>query len=209
MGERIRIPGPRDVRATLDAPGPGGDPDSAESIVVACPPHPQYGGSRTDTRLRAVSDALTDEAVACLRFDYGPWDGGPGEVRDAGSALAWAREHADRVGLFGYSFGGAVALLAAASPADAAAPPDALSVLSPPSTLGEDFDPVAAVDRLACPLQVVYGERDGVVDSVPIAERAEAAGHAVVAFPADHHFAGQTGRVGETVASFLVGHLRA
>ncbi|WP_340098045.1 alpha/beta hydrolase [Salinibaculum salinum] len=196
MSETLRVPGPRDVHATLS---------NSDSIaaVVACPPHPQMGGDRHDSRLRAVDDALGDRSIACLRFDYGPWDGGRAEVTDARSALAWARENFETVGLFGYSFGGAVALRAAADESDDGTPPATLSLLAPAGTLAGE--PTAdAVDAVACPVQILYGERDNTVDSVPVAERARARGHTVETLPADHFFAGQQQRVAESVAAFVV-----
>ena len=121
MSDTVLIPGGRDVRATRDtaaSDGAGGESDEAEraeSVVVACPPHPQQRGHRGDERLLAASDALTDRGVDCLRFDYGDWDEGYGETTDADAAVGWARDRYDRVGLFGFSFGGTVALVAAAS----------------------------------------------------------------------------------------------
>ncbi|WP_336337837.1 dienelactone hydrolase family protein [Haloarcula brevis] len=193
----VGIPGGRGVTASLDRPG-------SDALVVACPPHPQYGGTRSDSRLEAVSDALAPE-VGCLRFDYGPWDEGRGERADAENALRWARERADAVGLFGYSFGAAVALRAAAEVGEAG--PAVLSVLAPPARLTEHLDAVAALDALDCPVQVVVGERDDTVDWEPVADRAADLGHAVERLPADHHFVGQRGRIGETVGPFLRGHL--
>jgi alpha/beta superfamily hydrolase len=187
----VVIPGARDVRARLDTPG-------ADAVVVACPPHPQYGGSRSDPRLRAVSHALAPD-VACLRFDYGPWDDGEGERRDAERAISWARERFERVGLFGYSFGAGVALRAAADEDSLAA----CAVLAPPGD-GAILD---AVDAVACPLQVVYGERDDTVDWNPVVTRARELNHTVESLPADHHFAGQQDRVGGLVAGFFGHHL--
>jgi len=199
MTERVRLPGPRDVSGTLTEP-------DATGVVVACPPHPQMGGDRRDSRLRAVSDALAERSLGCLRFDYGPWDEGRAEVTDCESALAWARENFARVGLFGYSFGGAVALRAAASACGEGAPPAAVAVLAPAGTLAGDsvVEDVAAV---TCPLQVVYGERDGTVDSLPVAERARDHGGTVERVPADHFYAGQLDDVAETVARFLAASL--
>jgi hypothetical protein len=196
--EAVLVPGGRDVRATLDAPGGGTD-----ACVVACPPHPQMGGRRTDRRLRTVSDHLTERGVACLRFDYGPWAEGEGELADARNALAWARERYDSVGLFGYSFGGAVALLAAAAESGDGSPPAAVAVLAPAARLSAGLDAVAAVADIDCPLQVVHGERDTTVDWEPVVERARGIGAEVVAVSADHHFVGQDAVVGETVGTFL------
>jgi hypothetical protein len=188
----VRVPGARELTATLDSPG-------GEACVVACPPHPQMGGKRSDRRLTAVSDALAP--TACLRFDYGPWAEGEGELQDAVAAVRWARERYDRVGLFGFSFGGGVALLAAAETG-----PDCVSALAPASRLG-DLSSVAALDALHCPVQVVYAERDTTAEWEPVVERARELGYEVESMSADHFFVGQHGKVGERVSRFLVAHL--
>ncbi|GAA0673335.1 alpha/beta hydrolase [Natronoarchaeum mannanilyticum] len=195
------LPGARDVRGRLDeASANGSEPDAA---VVACPPHPEQGGSRSDPRLRAVADALGERGVDCLRFDYGPWDEGVGERADARDAVAWATERYDAVGLFGYSFGASVAVLAAAD-----LDLRALSALAPTARLAPDLDAVAALDRIDCPAQVIVGERDDTVDWEPVAERAAELGHAVERLPADHFFVGRHDRVGELAAAFLASELR-
>ena len=216
---RLRLPCSRAVRATLDAPAEAdgsdavsvsGTADEPMACVVACPPHPQHGGSRSDPRLRAVADDLTDHGVACLRFDYGPWDEGRGERRDAACALDWASERYERVGLFGYSFGGAVALCVAAEREgddSTAQTLDSVAVLAPASTLPDGSDAAVAVGALTVPTLVVYGERDDTVEWDPVVERARATGHAVEPVAADHHFVGQHQQVAEHVAPFLARHL--
>lgn len=188
MSDPVEIPGGRRAVGRLDRP-------DADRVVVACPPHPQHGGTRSDPRLRAVSDALAPD-IACLRFDYGPWDEGRGERTDAEHALEWAEPRFESVGLFGYSFGAGVALRAAAV---ADHPPAACSVLAPP---GESAV-VAALDGIACPVQIIAGERDETVDAGPVLARARELDSAVETIPADHHFAGQSGRIGALVASFF------
>lgn len=202
MAERLRLPGARDVRATLD----WGDGDR---VVVACPPHPLMGGDRTDPRLRAVSDALGQRGVGCLRIDYGAWDEGRGEQADVHSALAWGRERYAGVGVFGYSFGGAVAPLAAATASrerDREAP-DAISALAPAATVGDGLNVAAAVADIECPIQVVYGERDGTANSEPVADAVHERGGAVEALPADHFFVGQREKVAKLIATFLADRL--
>ena len=197
------VPGGRDVRATLDDRG-------GDRIVVACPPHPQYGGNRSDGRLRAVSDALSERGVDCLRFDYGDWDEGRGERTDALNAVRWARRDYDRVGLFGYSFGAAVALAVAGGREDDAegeAGVDAVSVLSPPARIAPHLDAVAALSGVGVPTQVVYGARDDTVDWRPVVDRARELGFEVVELSADHFFVGQSKKVGEAAATFLSARL--
>lgn len=202
--ETIAIPGARAVRGSLDpATGEASNRDDGrvgDRIVVACPPHPEFGGNRHDGRLTAVSDRLTPEGVACLRFDYGEWDRGYGEREDARNAVRWARERYDRVGVFGYSFGGAVAVLAAAD----GPPVEACCSLAPASRIDEELDATAALVDLECPYQVIYGSRDDTADWEPLVERARELGHSVEEFSADHHFVGQHRKVATLVADFLV-----
>ena len=200
--DAVLIPGGRDVRGTLDAAGATGA-DAADAVVVACPPHPQYGGSRSDSRLRAVSDALGARGVDCLRFDYGEWDEGDGERADARNAVMWARDRYERVGAFGYSFGGAIAILAAAGRADLTA----VSALAPAARLAGGLDAAEAVADVSAPLQVVYGARDDTADWEPVVAAARDAGGEVVELSADHHFVGQSAKAGETAGEFLAGHL--
>lgn len=193
----VAVPGGRDVRASLDG-------EDADSIVVACPPHPRQRGHRGDPRLEAVGEALSERGIACLRFDYGEWDEGYGEREDARNAIRWAAGRYERVGVFGYSFGAAVALLAASSVDE---PLGAVSVLAPAARLNDDLDAVDAVARLDPPLQVLYGARDSTVDWEPVVEAARTAGASVEELPADHFFVGKHDAIGESVADFLVEHL--
>ena len=201
MSDAILVPGGRDVRGSLDQADSGSD-----AVVVACPPHPEHGGTRHDARLTAVSDALVASGIDCLRFDYGQWDEGRGERVDAQRAVEWARERYDRVGLFGYSFGATIALLAAAE-----AQIDAVSALAPTATLSPDpddvpapdIDAVSALDAIDAPVQVVYGKRDSTVEWEPVAERARELGHRTDDLAANHFFVGQHGTVADTVVSFF------
>ncbi|PSP56127.1 alpha/beta hydrolase [Halobacteriales archaeon QS_1_67_19] len=198
--EDLPLPGARDVRATLDAPT---DADPV-AVVVACPPHPQHRGHRGDKRLTAVSERLVADGIVCLRFDYGDWDEGYGEREDARNAVRWARERYDRVGLFGFSFGGAIATLAAAT---VEPQPEAVSLLAPASRLAKDLDAAAALEDVESPVQAVYGTRDDTADWEPLVRRAREQDRETVELSADHFFVGQHETVAETVSEFLVGHL--
>lgn len=205
MSEPILVPGGRDVRGTLDAAdGEETDGERAMGVVVACPPHPQHRGHRGDERLAAVSEALSARGVDSLRFDYGPWDEGYGECSDADNAVEWASERYDRVGLFGFSFGGAIALITAAGRPEV----HAVSALAPAHRLNQDADAVEALSHLRCPVQVVYGARDDVVEWNRVVERAAELGHETVEFSTDHFFVGRAADAATVVAEFLAPHLR-
>ena len=230
MSDPVFLSGGRDARGTLDvasegrrepaaAAGPS-DGSGADACVVACPPHPQHGGHRGDGRLRAVSDALGDSGIDCLRFDYGAWDGGRGEREDAVRAVAWADERYDRVGLFGYSFGGAIALSAAARGVDVAA----VAALAPPARLGSARDDADAplngaggVDTVtdlasipnSIPVGIFYGTRDDTATVGPVAAAAQERGAATSEFESDHFFVGREHEVAETIVDFLAPALYA
>jgi alpha/beta superfamily hydrolase len=204
MADTILVPGGRDVRATLDSAGDAShDQTAATAAVVACPPHPQHGGHRGDSRLVAVSGELRRRGVDCLRFDYGDWDEGYGERADTLRAVEWANERYDHVGLFGFSFGGAMALLAAADGADV----DAVSALGPAGKLAADLDVTAVFDQIPVPVQVVYGTRDDVADWQPVVDCATEYHQSTVEFAADHFFIGQTEKIADAVSDFLVPNL--
>lgn len=200
MNDSVLVPGMRDVRASL------ADPDSdLSTCVVACPPHPQMRGTRSDDRLTAVSDALYDEGIASLRFDYGEWDEGKGERTDTLNAIEWATERYDSVGLFGFSFGGTIALLAATETNAVAC----VSALAPTAQIS-DSDELNAVDALSditCPVQIVYGERDSTADWKPVVEQARTLDYVVESMSADHFFVGQNEKVADRVVEFLVDEL--
>ncbi|AUX08081.1 putative hydrolase of the alpha/beta superfamily [Halalkaliarchaeum desulfuricum] len=205
MGDSVLIPGARDVRASLDRAETAGA-DGADAVVVACPPHPQMGGTRRDSRLMAVSDALVERGIDCLRIDYGEWDEGYGESTDVDNAIGWARERYDRVGLFGFSFGGTVALVTAA------AWPDLMGVasLAPAARVNADVDAEGTLESISAPVLIVYGTRDSVADWEPVVDRAkELSGGDVdrvielAEFEADHLFVGRYGRAAERIGEFF------
>jgi alpha/beta superfamily hydrolase len=189
----VVLPGGRDARGTLDEP----DGDTTDEIVVACPPHPQQGGTRSDQRLTAVSDALGAQGTACLRFDYGNWDEGRGEQVDVKNAIGWARERYERVGLFGFSFGATMALCAAAD-----TEVWAVCALAPDSGR-EGANAVAALDGIDAPAKILYAERDSTADWEPVVERARDRGIDNEGLSADHFFLGQSEKVAERVATFF------
>ncbi|MFB6176386.1 MAG: alpha/beta hydrolase [Halobaculum sp.] len=210
-GETVLVPGGRDVRGTLDHSGAESEQTDAweqtDTCVVACPPHPQHRGNRGDERLRAVSDALTEQGIDCLRFDYGDWDDGYGERADVRNAVDWAADRYETVGLFGFSFGGTLSLLVASEndggAGGGASEIDAVAALAPTAKIDDELDATAAIPEIDCPTLVVYGTRDDVADWGPVVEAVEAAGGETIELAADHFFVGQSAKVAEAVGSWL------
>ena len=192
----VLVPGPRDVRGTLDGPV---EPDH---LVVACPPHPQHGGNRQDPKLRVVGDALADHGIGCLRIDYGPWDDGVGECEDVRNAVLWAQRRTDRVSVFGYSFGASLSLIVAGTVDD---PIRAVSALAPTARLGPTLDVVEGLDDLPkrTALQVLHGSRDEMVEWKPVVSRARDLDAAIVELTGDHFFVGQESKIAARVVQFL------
>ncbi len=205
-GEVVLVPGGRDVRGTLDAAHDrqltSDDADKGsgevEACVVACPPHPNHRGHRGDERLRAVSERVQEDGIDCLRFDYGPWDEGRGERADVLNAVDWARDRYHRVAIFGYSFGGSLALIVS-SETDVAA----VAALAPTARVSADLDAVAALDAIECPVMIVYGSRDETAEWKPLVDRARGLGYETTALSADHFFVGQARKIGDTVGEWL------
>lgn len=101
-------------------------PAQAEAAAgaVICHPHPLYGGSMDNNVVSAISGALAEAGIASLCFNFrgagrseGVHDGAQGEIDDALAAFDFlaglSGVDSRRVGLAGYSFGGAVVLQAA------------------------------------------------------------------------------------------------
>ncbi|MFC3477293.1 alpha/beta hydrolase [Halobacterium litoreum] len=194
--ETVLVPGGRDVETTLDEPEGG-----ATACVVLCPPHPQHRGHRGDDRLVAIAEYLAERGIAALRFDYGDWDEGLGEREDARNAVRWADERYETVGIAGFSFGGSIAALAAATVETELC---AVAMLAPTVELPAGLNAADALADVTAPTRVVYATRDTTADWEPVVERARELGVDVVEMESDHFFLGRFGDVAEAVGSFLV-----
>ena len=112
INEGLRLEASLDLPADATGPWPG---------VVLCHPHPAYGGDMHNNVVMALSWALTELGIVCLRYNsrgvgrsQGYFGGGEPELTDGRAALAFllAQEQVDRnrVGIIGYSFGASIAL---------------------------------------------------------------------------------------------------
>ena len=174
--------------------------------VVVCHPHPLFGGDMHNSVVVAVSHALVDAGIAALRFNFRGVGGSPGrfgdfvgERSDAMAALAYLRQKAGvdatRVGIVGYSFGAAVALVAADEEVAA------LTAISPP-----DFGHVMRPATIRCPALLITGELDDVAPPASVRALALTLGpqcQVKVVPGADHFWWDHEEKLAQTVAAFL------
>ena len=184
----------------------------AVAAAVVCHAHPLHGGSMHLKVVLRAARALQQNGVAALRFNFrgvgrspGRFADGVGEREDAVAGLAYLRQRegvdAAKVGLVGYSFGAAVALVAADERVAA------LVAISPPP-----FGHVIAPSAIRCPALLMTGDRDDVAPPGHVRLLARTIGpqcQVEVVPGADHFWSGYDEKLAQTVARFLRDSLAA
>lgn len=202
MSHTVHFNGGRDARGHLDTRESKAK-YTIDSCVIACPPHPQHGGHSSDRRLCAVSDQLPPE-IDCLRITYGSWDHGHGECADVANALEWAHNRYDQCGLFGYSFGAALAIGVATTSTCV----EFVSALAPPQSIddGSVVETTTALYNTNIPTQLIYGTQDEMISINPTVEmlqqNASSDKFDIRSFPTGHAFQMFLDKVGIAVSSF-------
>lgn len=114
--EHVFIPcGEINLEGILHLPGS----ESPYPAVVVCHPHPLYGGDMDNNVVMTIYKTLVTQSIAALRFNFrgvgrsgGKFGGGVKEREDVKAALDYLNKRREidtgRLGLVGYSFGGAV-----------------------------------------------------------------------------------------------------
>jgi len=186
-------------------------PDGAGPFpaVIACHPHPLYGGSMDNNVVDAVCEALVQASIAAFKFNFrgvgrsqGRYDEGRGEGEDAKSAIKYVSAlkeiDATHIGLCGYSAGAAFSLPACCDDGRIAA----IAAIAPPLAMF-DFSCIANCNK---PLLLVSGSYD---DFTP-AERfidfcknlGDTAEHELIE-GADHFWGGYEPTLAERVTAFF------
>jgi alpha/beta superfamily hydrolase len=188
-------------------------PPSVPSPAVAvCHPHPLYGGDMHNSVVVALCRAVAARGIAALRFNFrgvgrsqGSFADGVGERADAAAALARLPQlpevDSDRIGIVGYSFGAAVALLAAGEGLRAV-----VAVSTP--TIARGLSEIA----VRCPALLVVGERDQIAPPSRLASLGRAVGpqtELVMVPGADHFWWSSEERLAAIVSDFLARVLTA
>lgn len=201
--QRLTIDGPVGaLESLLDTPESG----AAAHVGVVCHPHPLHGGTMTNKVAHMLARSFNEAGAPAVRFNYrgvgasaGAYADGVGETEDALAVIDWAsrRWPGARVWLAGFSFGGAVAIRAAAQ-RDVAR----LVTVAPAVQRIE----VSTSSLPRCPWLLVQGERDELVDAQVVQRWAAS----VAALPelrllpgVDHFFHGRLNELRDIVVEWL------
>jgi alpha/beta superfamily hydrolase len=180
--------------------------------LVACHPHPLYGGDMHNPVVVRVTEVCGELGFATLRFNFrgvggsqGIHDGGRGEERDVETALLHLRdvlEPTTPLALAGYSFGAAVASQVATRSGGTGGLAG-LALIAPPLALtGEE--PFAALESFSAPLLIVAGGQDAYCPRPALDALARRLSGAVVTVVdgATHFFLGTLFPLGEAVRTW-------
>lgn len=141
-------------------------------IALILHPHPQFGGTMNNQVVYALYYAFVERGFSVLRFNFrgvgrsqGVWDGGPGELADAASALDWLQlvnPDAKYCWIAGVSFGTWISMQLLMRRPEV----DGFISVAPPSNL-YDFSFLAP-----CPASglMINGDNDRVVPTAAVAE---------------------------------------
>ncbi|AHB49441.1 alpha/beta hydrolase [Hyphomicrobium nitrativorans NL23] len=148
------------------------EPANDSPIALILHPHPQFGGTMNNQVVYSLYYTFAQRGFSVLRFNFrgvgrsqGFWDGGPGELADAASALDWlqmVKPDAKYCWIAGVSFGTWIAMQLLMRRPEI----DGFICVAPPSNL-YDFSFLAP-----CPSSglMVNGDKDRVVPSASVAE---------------------------------------
>jgi len=207
--ERITLGGPAGgLEALVEVPtlDPASDSAATARFGVVCHPHPLYGGALDNKVVYTLARAFVELGVPAIRFNFrgvghsaGSYDDGRGETEDVLAVIAYGRERWPDAALWlaGFSFGGAVAVRAAAQ-----ARPERLVTVAP----GITRVPMEGIDSPACPWLIVQGDADDVIDPAAVRDWAarQSTAPAMRVLPGTgHFFHGRLPELRQAVLNFL------
>jgi uncharacterized protein len=205
--ERLAIPGPAgDLQALIETPvREGGETLPVTAFGIVCHPHPLFGGTMDNKVAHTLARAFGEQGAAAIRFNFrgvgasaGSYDEGRGETADALSVIAWGRARWPQASLWlgGFSFGGAVAVLAAAH-----SQPARVVLIAPGITKID----VTGAPPPACPWLIVQGDQDEVVPAELVLGWAQAlhpAPQVALMAGASHFFHGRINELRDLIVAF-------
>jgi uncharacterized protein len=207
--ERLTLAGPAGaLEALIETPVMEGAPDAAapRNFGVVCHPHPLYGGTLDNKVVWTLARVFQQLGAPTIRFNFrgvgasaGGYDEGRGETADALAVIADGRRRWPQAALWlaGFSFGGVIALRAAA-----AALPARLITVAP----GINKLEARAAAPPECPWLIVQGEADDVVPPEAVigwARTLSPAPSLRILKGAGHFFHGRINELRDTVLDYM------
>ncbi len=201
--ERVTFAGPAgDIEARIETPR---ELTHVAAFGVVCHPHPLFGGTLDNKVVYTLARSFHDLGMPTLRFNFrgvgksaGSFADGFGETEDTLAVIAAGREKWPGAALWlaGFSFGGAVAIRAAATsrPARLVAVAPAIKRVS-----------LEGVPVPACPWLIVQGEADELVNAEETLEWARPLANPpqIALLPGvEHFFHGKLNELREAVTRF-------
>jgi len=188
------------------------EPAADSPIALILHPHPQFGGTMNNQVVYSLYYTFAKRGFSVLRFNFrgvgrsqGFWDGGPGELADAASALDWlqiVKPDSKTCWIAGVSFGTWIAMQLLMRRPEI----DGFICVAPPSNL-YDFSFLAP-----CPSSglMINGDKDRVVPTQSVADlsaklktqRGIKIDHEVVP-GANHFFENKTPELEDIVGKYL------
>jgi uncharacterized protein len=203
--ERLALEGPAgSLEALIETPA--APLRAVTAFGVVCHPHPLYGGTLDNKVAWTLARAFQAQGAPAIRFNFrgvgasaGSYDAGVGESADALAVIAYGRARWPQAALWlgGFSFGGAVALLAAVAGGAAR-----LITVAPGITAIDVSH--AATPR--CPWLLVQGDADDVVPTREVlawAGSLKPAPEIALLAGASHYFHGRINELRDLLVDFL------
>jgi alpha/beta superfamily hydrolase len=184
----LLLPGPAGmIELACGIPAPG---EARNGVAIVSHPNPQQGGTMFNKVVTTLDRALSESGLFTVRYNFrgigrseGAHDDGAGESDDLVAIAEWALSHKPGAALWlaGFSFGSYVTLRAAPRLA-----PSQMILVAPPVGRWE----FAGIEWPRCPVLIVQGEEDDVVDPAAVFAWAEAQEPppALVRMPETGHF---------------------
>lgn len=188
--------------------------DGAGNVTIVCHPHSLMGGTMNNKVVHTVARARRDLGHRVVRFNFrgvekseGQYDDGIGEQDDLLAVIDWVRAErpADRIWLAGFSFGSFVAASVCGRALERGDPIDHLLLIAP-AVVNYRFD---RLTEFGCPMGMIYGDEDEVVDSVEIQRWSETITSSAQVFclpGAGHFFHGRLTEVKDIIQNQLPGY---
>lgn len=176
--------------------------------IVVCHPHPGHGGTMRHPIVRAIADEAVANGFTAARFNFRgvgqststPTDGS-GEIDDLTAVMAHMEsEHPPVIGVAGWSFGAAVALIWQARTASVIS---YVGIAPPVQGLGGYKLPLNEA-LSAARRTIIIGDRDQFVDITALTSYAESVEAAVIRYEnTDHFFINKYQRLAEDVVATI------